>query len=194
MIDTSLRHLAQPAFDRIGHWLLALKIRALHLTLLGFVTGIAAGGLIGLSYYKLGLALLILSGLFDVLDGSLARLAGTASPRGAFLDLIFDRLVEAGVILGFYASQPDHTLAYLLFLIAVIFNFSTFMVAGALWPNQGHKSMHYDIGLVERSETFLFFFIFLLWPQTMGLGFIVLNSLIFLTGIIRTFRLLRREA
>lgn len=38
--------------------------------------------------------LLIIFGLFDTLDGSLARLQGTASTRGMFLDSVTDRLKE----------------------------------------------------------------------------------------------------
>jgi len=44
----------------------------------------------------------------------------------------FDRMVEASVILGFAISHPQHMFAYLLFFVAVLLHFSTFVAAGIM--------------------------------------------------------------
>ena len=44
--------------------------------------------------------LLAVFGLFDTLDGELARLQGTESPQGAFLDSVTDRMKEILVYVG----------------------------------------------------------------------------------------------
>ncbi len=43
---------------------------------------------------------MILSGLFDFFDGSLARLSGQVTPFGAFLDSVIDRYSDLVVLLG----------------------------------------------------------------------------------------------
>jgi len=131
--------------------------------------------------------------LLDILDGTVARLSGRSSKIGAFLDLVFDRMVESAIILGFFFFLPEHALAYLVFFIAVLFNFTTFMVAGALFPNTGNKSMHYDIGLVERTETFFIFTLMLLWPTYVPIMLMIFNAIVFLTGIIRFVRIVKLE-
>lgn len=193
MIDTNLRKHVQPIFNTISQACIKLKLTPMMLTLAAFVVGSSGGLLVAMDHYYLAVFALIGSGLLDVLDGSVARLTHQASKRGAFMDLVLDRMVEASVILGLYASRPQYAWAYLLFLVAVIFNFSTFMVAGALWQNEGKKSMHYDVGIVERTETFVAFVLVLLVPQILMYVMMVLNSLIFLTGIIRSYRIMKDE-
>jgi archaetidylinositol phosphate synthase len=48
--------------------------------------------------------LIFLNGVFDVLDGAVARLRGTASKRGDFLDHVVDRYADVVLILGFTFS------------------------------------------------------------------------------------------
>ena len=47
----------------------------------------------------MAILLLILTGLHDLLDGPVAKAAGTASVRGAFFDSVTDRVSDA-VIMG----------------------------------------------------------------------------------------------
>jgi phosphatidylglycerophosphate synthase len=193
MIDTRLRHQVQPLFDRAGKGLHQAGFTPNQITLAAFITGLTAGLFISRQWMVAALFLLWLSGVLDVLDGTLARLSGSITRTGALLDLILDRMVEAAVILGFYAIAPEHALAHLLFFIGVIFNFSTFLAAGALFPNTGGKSMHYDPGILERTETFLLFTAMILWPAGRFGVLMAFNALMFLTGIIRFHRLLRQE-
>ena len=44
--------------------------------------------------------LLTVAGLFDLFDGSLARLSGQGSDFGAFLDSVVDRYSDLVVLLG----------------------------------------------------------------------------------------------
>jgi phosphatidylglycerophosphate synthase len=53
--------------------------------------------------------LLIVFGLFDTLDGELARLQGTASPAGMFLDSVTDRMKEVILYMGIAYFLLDHT-------------------------------------------------------------------------------------
>lgn len=58
--------------------------------------------------------LVLLAGLFDVLDGEVARSTGRSSTRGDFLDHLFDRYADLVLVLGIAASGfADPVLALL---------------------------------------------------------------------------------
>ncbi len=48
----------------------------------------------------LGGSLLLLSGFFDIVDGSVARVTKRLSKEGAFLDSVFDKTAEVAIFLG----------------------------------------------------------------------------------------------
>jgi phosphatidylglycerophosphate synthase len=65
---------------------------------------------------KIGGALILIGGIFDMLDGMVARTRGTTSKFGAFLDSVLDRYSDAFLFLSFawyLAAQGDHTGAFL---------------------------------------------------------------------------------
>lgn len=79
--------------DRLGMTPLSVSLIGLVITAVsGWI--VARGGL-----FPGALVFLVGSG-FDMLDGDLARLQGTVSKRGAFLDSCFDRLGEAFLFAG----------------------------------------------------------------------------------------------
>lgn len=191
MIDTNWRGYFQPIFDALGKIFVHLNIKPNTITFFALVIGLLSGAGIALGKPILGIVLLWVSGLLDVLDGSVARLTAKSSKAGAYMDLIFDRMVEAAVILGFAWFFPEGYFAYLLFFVSVIFNFTTFVVAGALFKNQGRKSMHYDVGIAERTETFIVFTIMALFSNFIFGILMVFNIIIFITGMIRFAKVLR---
>ena len=79
--------------DRLGMTPLSVSLIGLVITAISGLI-IARGGLFfGALVFAAGSA-------FDMLDGDLARLQGTVSKRGAFLDSCFDRLGEAFLFAG----------------------------------------------------------------------------------------------
>jgi CDP-diacylglycerol---glycerol-3-phosphate 3-phosphatidyltransferase len=72
----------------------ALRLSPMQLTFLGLVTNVVIGWLLVGGYAFLAGLLLIPAGLFDVLDGAVARLRGTASRFGAFTDAVLDRVSD----------------------------------------------------------------------------------------------------
>jgi CDP-diacylglycerol--glycerol-3-phosphate 3-phosphatidyltransferase len=69
------------------------------LTAVGLVIAVVTAVLIANGNLLLGVIGLVLTGLPDVLDGSVARYSGKAGPRGAFFDSVTDRVSDA-VLLG----------------------------------------------------------------------------------------------
>ncbi|HSE93704.1 MAG TPA: transglycosylase SLT domain-containing protein [Methylomirabilota bacterium] len=95
--------------DPIGHALFRLRLRPNHLTLAGLGVSLLAAGAFVVGRTRIGGVLLILAGLFDFFDGSLARASGQVTPFGAFLDSVIDRYSDLVVLLGIvvlFAGMP----------------------------------------------------------------------------------------
>ena len=69
-------------------------------TLLGLAIAGVSAYFIAVGNLLAGGAVLLASGVFDMLDGALARSTGKATRFGALLDSVVDRLSEALVLLG----------------------------------------------------------------------------------------------
>ncbi len=188
MIDSKLRHYVQKAFDRMAKPLIRIGLSPTQITVVAALLGIAACGLTALGSFPFRMAAIgvgAVSALLDILDGTVARATGRSSPLGAFLDLILDRIVEAGFILGFVYAFPDTTWPGMVFLALIIVNFSAFLLAGNLFPNTGKKSIHYEGGLVERTETFILFGLMLIFPTAAYWLLWVFNALMAYTAFRR---------
>ncbi|MGC8649918.1 MAG: CDP-alcohol phosphatidyltransferase family protein [Hydrogenobaculum sp.] len=104
------------------------------------------------NYNRIGAILLLLGGLFDALDGALARFANKSSSFGAFLDSTIDRLSDAlpiGAIILFFSKAQDVEGVFL-GLLALMFSF---MVS---YTKARSHSLGVDIpvGVFERTERF----------------------------------------
>jgi CDP-diacylglycerol--glycerol-3-phosphate 3-phosphatidyltransferase len=69
-------------------------------TCLGFLINVGAALLVAYDHFLAAGALVLAAGLFDLLDGALARLTNRVSRFGGILDSTLDRLSEAAVLLA----------------------------------------------------------------------------------------------
>jgi CDP-diacylglycerol--glycerol-3-phosphate 3-phosphatidyltransferase len=65
------------------------------LTATGLVSAAATAVAVASGHLHIAIVLLIVTGLHDLLDGPVAKAAGTASVRGAFFDSVTDRVADA---------------------------------------------------------------------------------------------------
>jgi len=101
-IKSQLEGLGRPLFERIHAW--GISPNALTFTGLG-INGVASILLLGGYFTTAGLVMLV-AGLFDILDGGVARVRGGETCFGAFLDSIVDRYSDLLLLMGvlvFYA-------------------------------------------------------------------------------------------
>ncbi len=70
---------------------------------IGFILTVGAAIVIYLNHPFIGGWIVLVAGLFDMLDGALARLTNQASPFGATLDSTLDRLSEGILLLAILA-------------------------------------------------------------------------------------------
>jgi phosphatidylglycerophosphate synthase len=97
--------------------------RPWHLTLLGLVTNVWVGASLLRGQFLLAGLLLIPAGMFDILDGAVARLRGEDSRWGAFLDSVLDRVADVilfGCLFWSLAGQGLRLEAALALLTLVI--------------------------------------------------------------------------
>lgn len=168
MLDTHARGLVQPLFDLLARVLRRRGIRPLQVTLWSMALGVLAAVSLAAGWTAAFLALLWLSGLLDAVDGTLARLCGTAGKAGALFDIVCDRAVEGCVIVALGLRFPDARLELLVLCAAVILSLTVFLTAAAVLPASSGKSLHYQAGLAERTEGFAFFSLMALCPQQAG--------------------------
>jgi CDP-diacylglycerol--glycerol-3-phosphate 3-phosphatidyltransferase len=87
------------------------------LTLIGFFATCGVGLVLASGNLALGGALIIVAGVFDALDGTLARLTNRVSKFGAFLDSTTDRFAEGALFLGILFWFHQRGVAYVTYLV-----------------------------------------------------------------------------
>lgn len=91
-------------------------------TVLGFLFNVVTAAVLATGHLTLGGLLLFLSGIFDMLDGALARVTKRQSDFGAFLDSLLDRYSEAAILLALifvFTTRGDTAIVLLVYAVAV---------------------------------------------------------------------------
>jgi len=136
--------------DPVARALLMARVRPNQLTVLGLGVSALAAWAFARGQLRLGALLLTLAGLFDLFDGSLARLAGQETSFGAFLDSVVDRYSDLIVLLGvllLYERRGDGAGG----LLAMATLVGTVMVSYTKARAQS-IGISCEIGLMERPE------------------------------------------
>jgi archaetidylinositol phosphate synthase len=150
MVLEEYRARVAPYVARLAHPFLGW--RPDRLSWLALALAAAAGGVAALVRWTtpwlfLPVALLIFaSGLFDVLDGAVARATGRSSVRGDFLDHVFDRYADVLILLGIAVSGYVNPLLALLALVSLLL--SSYMGTQAQAVGQGRLYR----GLLTRAD------------------------------------------
>lgn len=125
-----LRLAGKAAMEHVAAWLYKItngKLTANTVTWVSVLMHIPIAVLIGMGEFWWAVPLLIIFGLFDAVDGALARLSGTANTAGMVLDSFTDRLKETFMHAGvawFLASSDTPQLAVIP-LVALGFSLAT---------------------------------------------------------------------
>jgi CDP-diacylglycerol--glycerol-3-phosphate 3-phosphatidyltransferase len=132
--------------DRWGISPLAVSIAGTVIALLG--AWMVAEGLM-----LLGTLVFLIGSACDMLDGALARLQGSVSRRGAFLDSVLDRFGEAGYLTGvaiwYMHDQPDSWLRAVILVLVVMFGALATSYVRARAEGVGETC---TVGVLQRTE------------------------------------------
>lgn len=136
--------------EPIGHVLFRLRLRPNHLTLAGLGVSLLASAAFAAGRIRAAGVLLLLAGLFDFFDGSLARASGQVTPFGAFLDSVIDRYSDLVVLLGIvllFVEMP-HARGALAAMAALV---GTVMVSYTKARAES-IGVECNVGMMERPE------------------------------------------
>jgi CDP-diacylglycerol--glycerol-3-phosphate 3-phosphatidyltransferase len=144
-LKETFRQLIRP----LARILSAIRVRPDALTVTGWILSICAATLFALGYTKTAGAVMLFAGLFDALDGAVARELNLMSPFGAFLDSTLDRLSESAIFVGivfFYASSSR---PYEALLASVAMTFS--LMTSYTRARAEGLGFECEVGLLERA-------------------------------------------
>lgn len=192
MLDRAIQQGLQPLFVRAASVFVRLGIGADALSFAGFAIGIGAAVAIALGHFMTGLMLLLMSRVFDGLDGAVAR-ATQPTDRGGFLDITLDFLFYAAIPLAFAWHDPArNALPAALLLASFIGTGSSFLAFAVVAAKRGmastdmpDKSFFFLGGLTEATETILAFCLMCLWPAWFPVIACVFAGLCVVTTLLR---------
>lgn len=127
------------------------------LTMFGLVLNFGVAALLASGYLVWGALLLIFAAAFDMADGALAKVTGTASTFGAFLDSVIDRYSDAimlGGLLIYYLLLPASHITEELLIFAATVGGGMISYARAKAESLQLKG---NVGLLARPERILLF-------------------------------------
>ncbi len=116
MLTEWVRARAVGLLNNFARLFVRLGISPNALTLAGFVGMCLIAVVIAAGYEAIGGVLIIFAGLFDAVDGALARLSGRVTKFGAFLDSALDRWAESALFLAIVfrgVALQDNLIVYL---------------------------------------------------------------------------------
>jgi archaetidylinositol phosphate synthase len=121
--------------------------------------------------------MVFITGIFDGIDGALARLNERETKFGGFFDSFMDRLSEFIILLALLINRWNQSLWFLIDMRFIVFSslFGSLMISYSRSRAQSFHKGNYDIGLMARSERL--FYIFLVSLISTYIGF--LNEFLF---------------
>ena len=141
-------------------------------TLWGFGAGIIAILFLYFHLYIVALFFIALNRLFDGVDGALARIT-SPTDSGGFLDITLDFIFYSGIVFGFaLADSTNNAIPACFLLLSFMGTGSSFLAFSVMAEKNGikslkypNKSLYYLGGMMEGTETIIFFILFCLFPD-----------------------------
>lgn len=181
-IQNRLRSLLDPVVTFLSY----LGVTPLSVTIVGIILSLIGAVFVTRGALFWGGIILIISGLCDTIDGSLARRTGTETTFGAFIDSTSDRVTElayyGALILYFLRGDTANSVMIFFLLIALAGSFLTSYVRARA---EG-LGLECKVGWLERPERVAILAAGLL------LGRVVLIALIVLLAVLTVFTFIQR--
>lgn len=170
-------------------FLLRIKVSPDAITVLGTL-GVALSALLCFphGHFILGSLLITACTLTDLLDGTMARLAGTSGPWGNFLDATLDRIADGAIFASFiwWALLNDQVGVGLAASLALV----TGQVTSYAKARAEAVGATANVGIAERAERLI---IVLLAALLTGFGVpYVLSAALWLIGILGVITIVQR--
>ena len=184
---------AQFLLDRIVRALSLTKIHPNLLTAIGLAINIVAAVLFARgNFFAAGLVVLG-AGLFDMVDGRVARITNTVTSFGAFFDSVVDRYSDMALYIGLLVYYARAERFFYVVLVALVMAGSVMISytrarAESLIPTC-------KVGFLERPERIVLIIIGALWNRMAPVLWIiaVLSNITVIHRILYTWQYMRKE-
>jgi CDP-diacylglycerol---glycerol-3-phosphate 3-phosphatidyltransferase len=150
--------------DPVARLMLRLKVTPDGITWFGAgATIFVSVALLAQGEFLIGAILFGTFGLIDLLDGTMARMLGTAGPWGAFLDSTLDRISDAAVIcaLIFFYINTESSNSQLAIMAGIVALVMSLMTSYARAKAESLDALC-TVGIAERAERNLIIWISLM--------------------------------
>ncbi|MGN6359462.1 MAG: CDP-alcohol phosphatidyltransferase family protein [Thermomicrobiales bacterium] len=117
MINARLQEWGRAQARKLAAWLRWTGLTPNMLTVIGLLINVAVAAVLAGGWLRVGGVLVLVAGLFDLLDGAMARVTDHITPFGSFLDSTLDRYSEVilyGGLLIYLLSTTDYKVAAIL--------------------------------------------------------------------------------
>jgi phosphatidylglycerophosphate synthase len=176
-----------------GSWLASIHPNTI--SWLALVVGLVAAWAVWQHWYGWALLLWVVNRVLDGLDGVVARVHHKQSDFGGYLDLLLDFVIYLAIPLAFVAAAPEvfHFWALAALLSSFVLNLLSWSVLSAILEKRHAESsgrtttIVMPSGLIEGAETIVFYSLFFLLPAYIGLLFMLMAALVFMTAIQRVW-------
>jgi CDP-diacylglycerol--glycerol-3-phosphate 3-phosphatidyltransferase len=183
LISSKIGHSLDPAILTIYRFFFRNRIIDPNvLTLCGTFFGFLSAFSIAFGFLISGGIALLISGFFDLLDGTIARHANRVSPFGGFLDSVLDRYSDLAVMLGiflFFLHGNEQAYVVVTFIASIGIAIIPYARARA-----EAASLSCNTGLMERPERIILLLI--------GLFFNVLHYIVIVLAVLSHVTVIQR--
>ncbi len=166
-------------------------ITANQVTVVAALLGVTAAALVAVQLTWFGMALWLVSRLLDGYDGIMARLAGSTSLFGGYLDITLDMLAYSAMAVAFAIAMPADVVLWTLVLLGYVLAITTTLALSSLAEKAerqlgGDRSIQFTRALAEGGETTVVYVVIALAPSVSRYVLVVWIVLLAITAIQRT--------
>lgn len=140
--------------DPVGAKLADFGVSPNAVTIIGLAIIFIVGGLIAYSHLFAAGFLMLFGGVFDTLDGAVARAKKLKSSAGALFDSVIDRYAEAAIFLGLSIYFFVYNRSLYGFILTFTSMTGSFLVSYVRARAEG-LDIQCDVGLMQRAERML---------------------------------------
>lgn len=144
---------ARRLLDPVVSALAAAGATPMLMSIFGLVTSLYGAIIVARGSLFWGGVWLLVSGLCDILDGSIARSRSLETRFGAFIDSTFDRVSELAFLSGlivYYVSRPQGYSVFLIVVVCIVLG-ASFLIS---YTRARLEGLGYEckVGMMERPE------------------------------------------
>ncbi|MBN1543738.1 CDP-alcohol phosphatidyltransferase family protein [candidate division KSB1 bacterium] len=143
-------------FEPLVRFLVRLKLNPNHLTTLSLVLSAVAAVYFGKGSLRLGAVFLLIGGMFDMIDGAVARASNRVTRFGALYDSTLDRYAEILIFFGigyhFVSSLSETSVWYVVGSLAVFLGLAGSVMVSYVRARAEGLGFDCRVGLMQRPE------------------------------------------